>query len=533
MDSFATVRDFLIRSPMAHQWERIGVKHHHGINVPLFSLHTKQSAGIGEYLDLLPLLDWCRTIGFDVIQLLPLNDTGPDSSPYSAISAFALNPIHLSVSALPNITSYPILENQIVTLQAMRNMPRVNYHLVREGKYEILKGYFSYEYKNLSALPEYNQFVNSNFWLWGYALFKVLKEHYRWVSWREWSAEHQHPTEGTLSAMIAQFRNEVEFHIFLQFLCYTQLTTVFKEATKRGVFLKGDIPILLSPESADVWRDPNLFRLNLTAGAPPDMYATEGQNWGSPIYDWEELERTQFAWWKQRLHVAEHYYHLCRLDHIIGFFRIWAIPPGLSGRYGHYIPHDSSLWLPHGDKVIRMIAETTRMLPIGEDLGDVPPFVTAYLANVGVCGTKVMRWVRSPDFPHYFADPKTYSPISMTTVSTHDSETLGMWWREQPHEARAYAKMRHWEMSDDLTKGQLDAILRESHSSSSLFHINLLQEYLSLFPEFRWADTSVERVNTPGTISEMNWTSRYKPSIEEIIQHQGLMESMLSYSHLN
>lgn len=238
------------------------------------------------------------------------------------------------------------------------------------------------------------------------------------------------------------------------------------------------------------------------------------------------MEMRGYDWWKKRLAYASDFYDLYRIDHILGFFRIYAIPEGKSAKEGIFIPENKADWLPHGKKILSVLCSNTPMLPIGEDLGVVPDAVRDCLSELGICGTKVMRWERLKTEGEPYISPLHYNPVSMTTVSTHDSETLTMWWQSQKDEVKLYAHSRGWDYTPDLSKAHRRAILSDSHHSSSLFHINLLGEYLALFPELIWPDPFQERINLPGTVSQYNWTYRVRPTVEEIISHHALAEEV-------
>lgn len=500
------------------QWNKIGIRHHHGITVSLFSLHSHTSSGIGEYPDLLPLLSWCHDIGFDTVQLLPLNDTGLESSPYSALSAYALNPIHLGLSQLPYVLQDSYFKQQWEALLSLNATQRIVYREVHEGKEKFLRSYYKQYRTKISSLTSYQQFKDkNNSWLHDYTVFKSLKILTDWEYWEKWPQEIC--TNRSEEIMI-----ESEFHLFIQYLCFQQLEEVKRQATAQGIFIKGDIPILIDRESADVWKRKELFILDIVAGAPPDMYAIEGQKWGFPIYNWTELEFHGYDWWVKRLTTAAYFYHIYRLDHIVGFFRIWGIPLFKSSKEGFFIPQDEGQWIPQGEKLMHMMLNSCDMLPIGEDLGTIPPEVRSSLRSLGICGTKVMRWERRWNEDKGFIDPKDYPPESMTTVSTHDSQTLALWWRDAPDEAELYARTQGWEYTPELSPEQRTAILSASHHSASLFHINLLQEYLALIPgkKMIWPLLEDERINIPGTISSTNWTYKFRPSVEEIVNHEEL-----------
>lgn len=506
----------LLNSPAGKQWKQIGVRPHHGIAIALFSLHSNESSGIGEFLDLLPIINWCKELGLDVIQLLPLNDTGNDTSPYSAISAFALNPIHLSLAHLPYLKHSSDLLAMLPAMHALCNTQRVDYTKVYTQKRQFLQEYFRSCSSSILSSQEYLQFVSQNQWLQEYCLFKILKIECNWQSWEQWDEELKNISDLTFQELLKKYESEVTFHSLLQYLCFQQMLLVKEYAEGQGVFLKGDIPILISRESADVWRHRHLFQTQLSAGAPPDMYSAEGQNWGFPIYDWDAIEKDHYSWWRLRLKVASNFYQLFRVDHIVGFFRIWAIPDGQLGSYGFFVPERTDIWIAHGAKIIEMMLESCPMLAIGEDLGTVPPEVRQYLDRIGICGTRVMRWERNWDGDKHFIKYENYITASMTTVSTHDSETLQLWWENNPKEARDFAEFKGWVYTVELSKSHQQEILYDSHHTHSLFHINPLQEYLALVPGMTWPNPDDERINLPGVISDRNWTYRFRPSIEEM-----------------
>lgn len=519
------VSDTLLHSLSGKQWEKIGVRHHHGIVAPLFSLHTRESCGIGEYFDLLPLIEWCSKLGLDVIQMLPLNDTGHDTSPYGAISAFALHPIYLSLSRLPYIENYPNLQQFLLEMQQLTNTQRINYPLVIAAKERFLQQYYLHASHHLMPSYDYQQFVQqNNDWLLPYALFKALKMENQWHHWEDWDHAARHPDDTRYRSLLLEYANEIQYHIFVQYLCFQQWRVVRSEAESKGVFLKGDIPILINRDSADVWHNRSLFLLQYSAGAPPDMYAEDGQNWGFPVYNWKEMEKSSYNWWKRRLSIAERLYQIYRLDHIVGFFRVWGIPVGQHGRNGFFIPQEEALWIPQGEKIMTMMLENCSALPIGEDLGTVPPYVRQFLSVLGISGTRVMRWERVWNEDKRFIPFAGYIPESMTTVSTHDSETLHQWWKNNPSEAKDYAQFKGWTYAPELTPEQHKEILFDSHHTSSLFHINPLPEYLAAVQGMTWPKLDDERINVPGTITDTNWTYRTLPSVDEIVTSEPLKQ---------
>jgi len=509
-------------SPAGRQWEKIGVKDHHGIVVPLFSLHSAKSCGIGEYTDLFALIEWCHSTGLDIIQFLPLNDTGLGTSPYSALSAFALHPIYLSLASLPNLDQSPELRKEIKILQNKPTQFRIDYVDVWQNKKRFIRQYVRELGEPLFQSQGYKDFYEQSVWLKVFAVFKTLKVIHDWKSWEEWPEELQHPNPLLLDQLGEQHQDEVNLHCMIQYLCHQQLQAVKSHAEANQVKLMGDIPILTCRDSADVWYHRDLFDLNFSAGAPPDYFNVDGQNWGFPLYNWEQISELNFKWWVDRLQVASNYYHLYRIDHIVGFFRIWAINHGKSGKDGFFIPNDPTIWVEHGRRIMWMMLEKCEMLPIGEDLGVISPEVRSCLSMLGICGTRVMRWERKWLEDQSYISCSDYPLDSMSTVSTHDSETLKIWWQNHPEEALLFSKMKNWVYHPLLSEEQHQEILYDCHHSNSLFHVNLLQEYLALVPNLRWPNFEEDRINTPGTFSDLNWTVCYRPTLQEIIENQEL-----------
>ena len=437
-----------------------------------------------KILHLIPLLTWCSEIGLDILQLLPINDCGLDSSPYSALSAMALNPIYLGLTDLPYVSEDISLQMHLRDLQKLSKSQRIDYPFVYKGKNLFLHHYYQRHALKITKERSYKDFKEKNsFWLDVYTVFKALKIFHHWQSWETWPSDEQNPSENFFHTLSKPVREEAEFHCFLQYLCFSQFEQVKEHAKAKNIFLKGDLPILISKESADVWYNRDLFILELSAGAPPDMYSSIGQNWGFPLYNWKVLVRKHYQWWIERLSVASKLYQLYRLDHIVGFFRIWAIPKAKSAKEGHFIPQEENLWLPQGESLMHMMLANSDMLPIGEDLRSCPPTVRLSLQKFGICGTKVMRWERHWDTDKSFIGSNEYPFASMTTISTHDSETLQQWWEGNSEEAQLFASTIGIKFSSKLTQDLRFAILYASHHSQSAFHINLLQEYLALFQE--------------------------------------------------
>ena len=515
-------QNFLLKSATASQWEHVGIHSHHGIVLILSSLKREKNLGVGEFTDLIPIIDWCEEVGMDVIQLLPLNESFDDPSPFNAISSCALDPIFLNLEELPFLEEDKVLCDRMKLFEPFRKKQNVEYHLVKKYKLAWLEQYFQYHFHRVEDEFAYQKFVEIHSWLREYALFRSLLKKYKGSAWEHWPEKEQRFSPN----LIKEYQREIDFFSFVQYFCTEQLQSVKKYASQKKVFLKGDIPILLNPASCDVWAYPHLFCLKQRAGAPPDLYSPEGQAWGFPLFNWDEMKKNQYSWWKRRLRVAENHYDIYRIDHVVGFFRIWAIPVGKKPIEGHFIPENRYQWPFKGKELLEVMVKSSKMLPIAEDLGTVPPEVYPILKSLGICGTKFMRWERYWDEDGSFIYPEDYDPISLSTISTHDSETLKQYWKNHPVDAKIYSQTRGWKYHPKISSSQRESILYDSHHSGSIFHINLLGEYLAFFPELSWKNPEDERINIPGTESLKNWTYRLCPTIEELTGHEGLKKKI-------
>lgn len=327
---------------MQNNTQNDGKKKTLGISVPLLSLRKKNASLCGDFSDLVPLAKFCKKIDVNLIQILPVNDTGRDASPYGALSAFALHPIYLDVTLLP---LSPALKKTYTALtKKYTSAKRIAFQEIFEAKLDIAEKFYAElqePKKEKSAdLAEIKKWQKTNTWVNAYAVFCVLKEKFALKSWRDWPKEFQNPTEKDITAWKKQYAPKVDFYIWLQYELFKQFQNVSLQMQELGVALKGDLPILMNEDSADVWLHRNLFSLHLHAGAPPDMFSHFGQNWGFPVYNWAEHKKEKYAWWRSRFKTAEQFYGYIRIDHVLGFFRIWTIPAyeknGLSGYFSPF-----------------------------------------------------------------------------------------------------------------------------------------------------------------------------------------------------
>ncbi|MDR0517019.1 MAG: 4-alpha-glucanotransferase, partial [Fibromonadaceae bacterium] len=297
-----------------------------GVVVPLFSLRSKESVGIGEFLDLIPFGQWAKKCGLDLIQLLPVNDTGEESSPYSARSAFALNPVYIRLQEIEGANE--ILGNgHKEQNEKFMSQPRIPYIDVIRYKISALREIFNRKEQEITANKDFETWVKKNDWVHPYSEFCAYKAQNNEAHWKEWQKK-----DGLQGS-------DVEFQKWMQWVAEMQFLKAIDELNKLGIRLKGDIPILINEDSADTWHYPQFFSLKNRAGAPPDMFCYNGQNWAFPTYKWDNLEKENFTWWHRRVNQAAKFYHAYRIDHVLGFFRIWVVPEReYTGILGHFVP---------------------------------------------------------------------------------------------------------------------------------------------------------------------------------------------------
>lgn len=307
-----------------------------GVVVPVFSLRSSKSCGIGEFSDLPLLGKWCVKSGIELIQILPVNDTGYQESPYSALSAFALHPIFIRLDEVKESQKY---HKEIQALRdKFENKKRVQFAPVLTEKLKILWKIYTENSEKIKNDEKLNEWLKENPWVINYAIFSTIRNKNALSAWKEWD-KYSNPTKTDLSLLWKKFSTENFFYLWVQYNLEKQLKDAVDQLNSMGVSLKGDIPILMNEDSCDVWSERDFFNLDLTAGAPPDMFSSDGQNWGFPIYNWDKLKIENYSWWRNRLKQAEKFYHAYRIDHVLGFFRIWNIPENMiSGSMGYFNP---------------------------------------------------------------------------------------------------------------------------------------------------------------------------------------------------
>ena len=318
-----------------------------GTLVPVFSLRTRKSAGIGDFGDLKAMIDFVASTGQKVLQLLPINDTTithtwTDSYPYSCISVFAIHPQYANLHALPELKDAKARAEAEKTRAELNALDKIDYEKVNDFKINYLRQIFNQEGEKMMKTAEYKAFFqDTKLWLVPYAQYSYLRDKNGTADFNQWP-DHQVWDEAERKALTAPktaaYKN-VAFFYFVQFVLDRQMQEAHEHAKAKGVILKGDIPIGVNRNGCDVWMEPKYFNLNGQAGAPPDDFSANGQNWGFPTYNWFEMLKDGCQWWNRRFQNMARYFDAYRIDHVLGFFRIWEIPvSSVHGLLGQFAP---------------------------------------------------------------------------------------------------------------------------------------------------------------------------------------------------
>lgn len=318
-----------------------------GLAVPVFSLRTKKSLGTGDFNDLLKLVDWAKIVSLKMIQLLPVNDTTCtntyiDAYPYAAVSAFALHPLYASLEAIAGKKYRSLIADFLIKGKKLNSGSSLDYPAVMKLKQKALTFLYEQMGQETVELNSFGLFFKENqAWLKPYAVYNFLRDKYKTADWSQWG-KHSQFNQSVIDEMTKKsFRSyhKVAVHYFVQYHLHMQLKKAHAYANKNGIILKGDLAIGVHRFGADTWTNPTLFHLNMQAGAPPDDFAVKGQNWGFPTYHWKNMKQDGYAWWRQRFKHMSSYVDALRVDHVLGFFRIWSIPDdAIEGIMGRFVP---------------------------------------------------------------------------------------------------------------------------------------------------------------------------------------------------
>ena len=491
-----------------------------GLLIPLFSLRSARSWGIGEIGDIADAARWLESAGLSLFQLLPINELPlHETSPYSSLSAMAIDPQYLTLNHVEDFAALGGergLEAELrANLESLRAAPSVNYAGVRRLKHLALRrAYERFRDTELRTgsrrARAFQAFTDEqSWWLADYALFRALHEKLRPAPWTEWSEglRTHHPV--ALAGARAELADDVCYRQYLQWLASDQWHAARDAAAPVSLF--GDLPFMVALDSADVWARQHDFRLDASLGVPPDAFSETGQDWKLPVYKWDVIAEGGFAWLRQRARRNAELFGGYRVDHLVGFYRTFWRNLGDTAGPGWFTPADEPSQTALGEQVLRVFLDSGAEI-VAEDLGVVPDFVRVSLARLAVPGCKVFRWERlwhTEGQP--FADPLTYPRLSMATSGTHDTESLAAWWESAPEDERAAAldiplvadRLGQEGQAAAIESRELPPVLRDAFVEL-LIASNSALVIVPVGDVFGWPD----RINTPATVNDRNWTWR-------------------------
>lgn len=533
-----------------------------GVLVPVFALRGADDLGIGDTFDLMEFIDWAAAHEFRLVKILPVNESGGDNSPYNAISSVALDPLTLRTS--PEAIADLRDKDYRAALRAVDAAPdpmTVNYAIVRPLKRRLLElAYREFERRHVKLrderADEFASFIAEHAdWLDEYTLFRALVDLNGGSEvWTQWPAEQRTPKDARiwLEQRSKTERRSIDskrrYFGYVQWLAYGQWRKVKAHAQSRGVALMGDIPFGVNFYSADVWAQPDLFKTDWCGGTPPDKVFKHdefvqkwGQNWGIPLYNWEAMRADGFAWWRRRVRGVREIFDLFRIDHVLGFYRIYGFPwrpernaeflpltvEEAQQRCGGELPHfhpapddtdeHKERNRREGEEYLRVVLEEAgRGRVIGEDLGEVPDYVRPNLTELGIAGYKIPQWEKRADGALTPGDD--YQRLSLTTYGTHDHDPLRTMW-DQLARAEATDEGARWEWTILCRYAGLDP--EQSREFTPAVHEALVR---ALFASNAWIAVLMitdvfargERFNYPGVAGDQNWTQRIHAPISNL-----------------
>jgi 4-alpha-glucanotransferase len=488
-----------------------------GVLIPLFSMPSSRSWGVGEIGDIEAIARWLDAGGQRVLQLLPINEMPPgESSPYSALSAMAIDPQFITldhVEDFAEIGGEAALEPALrARLAAARIAPRIQYDEVRRLKHTALRRCFArfrdteWSGGTRRAFAFRSYLAEQRWWIDEYALFRALHARHDERGWMDWPEPLRTRQSKALDAARAELADEILFRQYVQWLAGDQWATARDRAADVALF--GDLPFMVSGDSADVWARQDEFRMDASVGVPPDAFSDTGQDWGLPVYRWDVLAERDFDWLRDRARRNADLVDGYRVDHLVGFYRTYFRPH--DGGPPQFTPPEEEEQLALGERVLEVFREPGTEI-IAEDLGVIPEFVRASLTRLSVAGYKVFRWERQWHLEGQpFRDPITYPPVSVATSGTHDTEPMVTWWEDAPREEReavlAIPSVRERLTEDDRASIDAPTLPHAIHETllETLYASGSDTLILPIQDIFGWPD----RINHPATVSDSNWTWR-------------------------
>ena len=557
-----------------------------GTVIPIFSLRSEGSFGVGDFGDLKMMIDWAAKTDQRVIQVLPINDTNmthtwQDSYPYNSISIYALHPQYTDFRQLPEIKDEARKAHFEQLRQELNALPQIDYERMFAAKMDYLQELYAQEGTSVKRTAAYKKFFDDNKqWLLPYAEFCYYRDQYGTAEFGQWPKPLPKPNKKVM-----------DFWCYVQYNLDKQMRAAHDYARQHRVILKGDIPIGISRDGVEAWVEPKYFNLNGQAGAPPDPFSADGQNWGFPTYNWDEMLKDGCAWWVRRFRKMAEYFDAYRIDHVLGFFRIWEIPvPEKSGLKGQFSPalglskeeiegygvkdhmelflvdhkradrwhpriavqfnedyekltdgekdcfnrlyndyfyrRNNYFWYQEAMKKLPRLTQATRMLVCAEDLGMVPDCVPWVMNELRILSLEIQTMPKDPNIRFGKLSHNPYR--SVCTFSTHDMPTLRQWWDEDEERTQAYynGPLRRSGVAPHPLPGWLaqDIVSRQLTSPSMLCLLSL-QDWLSIDEHLRLSDQNAERINIPANPRHY-WRYRMHLTIEQLLAEDDFNENV-------
>ena len=550
---------------------------------PVFAIRTENDLGVGDTDGVRQMIDWCARHGLNLLQTLPINEISDDNSPYNAISSLAIEPVTIAISSksIPDLSRTQYSRIARPKLLAQLRAGPVNYPKVKALKRELLAAAFAVFLKrhfnrNTPRAKQFRAFLMENAdWLSDYALFRVLmEENGDLPTWDGWPAEHRGPRRARtwLLSLPEKRRDDLSrqqlFFAYVQWLAFTQWQSVKAYGAARKVYLMGDIPFGVGRYSADVWANRGIFDLDWSGGAPPEKVFkvdpfTEkwGQNWGVPNYRWDELRRRNFEWWRTRVGNLRKVFHLYRIDHVLGFFRIYSFPwtpdrnaeflplneTEAADRTGGRLPgfrefpddtqEHKAANQAQGEEILRVVlASSGETTVVAEDLGCVPEYVPPTLEKLGIPGFRIPMLFREHDGS--YSDPKRYPRLSLAQPATHDHSPAAAVWaecwanidagqgvdsnRRELQHLMNFAGLHNEEPPREFNDRLHEAFLRALMQSNSWLAVIQIQDVFG----------QTARFNVPGSTSTANWSARVVQTVKQLDTNASLLTKARTFSRL-
>ncbi|MEF3280936.1 MAG: 4-alpha-glucanotransferase [Elusimicrobiota bacterium] len=493
---------------------------HTGILIPLFSMFSKNDFGCGDVSSLIEWAEFAKEAGFDIIQILPINEMPPQTNcPYTALTAFAIDPIYISIKDIENISPQILKKIKssdfLNTIKEFKKKKYIDYDGIKTEKFKILWEQYNYFHKNFilthsKEAIDFENYCDKNlWWLRDYAIFRRLKDIYSFSTWTQWPDGFKNRQKEVIDSFEKENLFEINFFKYIQWEVDKQFKKAREKLKEYNIKLFGDLPFMVNQESADVWSRQQDFRLDLESGAPPDAFSKEGQRWGIPAPNWQAQVANNFEWWRMKVRKFEEIYDIFRIDHMVGFFRTWVIPHNRSLKPDFDIL-DPVQQEERGRLFLKTITSSTKMYAIAEDLGVIPDYVRKVLKETKVAGYKIMRWEKNKE--NFYIHPSDYPAISVATTSTHDTEAMSSWWKNiDKSERTLFYTMLTENKKQEPPKKYIeikDLVNEALLNSNSIFVIMTISDIIG----------TNDRINTPGISSKENWSYRIKTEWKKFYQ---------------